>query len=100
MAGEDADGGEGPATRQRLDRWLWHARFARTRTLAQRLVADGRVRVNRERVVSPKRLVGAADMLTIAIGERVRVVRVVGISERRLPARELGRVYELVSETR
>lgn len=94
-ADRDVDG-----ERQRIDRWLWHARLAKTRTLAQRLVSEGRVRVNRERVTSPKRLVGRADVLTIAIGERVRVVRVVGVVERRLPAREVARVYELVSETR
>lgn len=84
--------------RQRLDRWLWHARLAKSRTLAQRLVAEGRVRVNRERITSPKKLVGVADVLTLALGERVRVVRIVGISARRLPAKDVGKLYELVSE--
>ncbi|MEM7566397.1 MAG: S4 domain-containing protein, partial [Pseudomonadota bacterium] len=43
-----------PAPPQRIDKWLWHARIVKTRTLAQKLVADGKVRLNREVVDAPK----------------------------------------------
>jgi ribosome-associated heat shock protein Hsp15 len=71
------------AEAQRIDKWLWHARFAKTRSGAQRLVLAGHVRVNREKVVSASRLVRSGDVLTIALGRGVAVVRVCGIAERR-----------------
>jgi ribosome-associated heat shock protein Hsp15 len=61
---------------QRLDKWLWFARVVRTRTLAAGLVADGRVRLNRERVTKPSQPVRAGDVLTITVGPRVRVLEV------------------------
>lgn len=71
------------AEAQRIDKWLWHARFARTRSGAQRLVLAGHVRVNREKVASASRLVRSGDVLTIALGRGVAVIRVTGIAERR-----------------
>ena len=52
--------------RQRLDKWLWFARFARTRTLAARLVTDGYVRVNGQRAASAATAVGLGDVVTVA----------------------------------
>lgn len=72
-----------PVDRQRLDKWLWHARVVRTRTAAQELVAAGRVRVNRERTTAPARAVRIGDVLTIALTGHVRVLRIVGFSDRR-----------------
>jgi len=80
---------------QRIDKWLWHARFARTRTAAQRLIAEGSVRVNREKVAASSRQVRAGDVLTLALGRDVRVVTVMAIVERRGGA-EIAR--ELYSE--
>ena len=71
------------AEAQRIDKWLWHARFARTRTAAQRLIEDGHIRVNREKVSASSRAVRVGDVLTIALARGVRVIRVLGISERR-----------------
>jgi ribosome-associated heat shock protein Hsp15 len=79
---------------QRIDKWLWHARFARTRSAAQRLAASGHVRVNREKVVAPSRLVRPGDVLTLALGGGVKVIRVCGIAERRGGAEEARRLYE------
>jgi ribosome-associated heat shock protein Hsp15 len=79
---------------QRIDKWLWHARFARTRSAAQRLAASGHVRVNREKVVAPSRLVRPGDVLTLALGGGVKVIRVCGIAERRGGAEEARQLYD------
>jgi ribosome-associated heat shock protein Hsp15 len=68
---------------QRIDKWLWHARFARTRGAAQQLARSGHVRVNRDKVREPSRLVRPGDVLTLGLGRGVRVIRVLKIAERR-----------------
>lgn len=68
---------------QRLDKWLWHARFARTRGAAQQLARSGHVRVNRDKVREPSRLVRPGDVLTLGLRRGVRVIRVLKIAERR-----------------
>ena len=83
-----------PEGRQRLDKWLWFARFAKTRTLAARLVADGAVRVNGVRADAPAKLVGPGDVLTIAAPHVTAVVRVVSPGDRRGPAPEARRLYD------
>lgn len=75
--------GEPRSDRQRIDRWLWHARLARTRSAAQALATSGQVRVNRERSESASRAVKLGDVLTVAFPTIVRVLRVKGFSERR-----------------
>lgn len=79
---------------QRIDKWLWHARFARTRGAAQRLALSGHVRVNRERVAAASRLVRPGDVLTIALRRNVRVVVVRAIGARRGSAAEAQHLYE------
>jgi len=78
----------------RLDKWLWHARFFRTRTLAARVVAAGRLRVNAARVTKPSTQVGPGDTLTFPQGPRVRVVRVRAAGARRGPAEEARTLYD------
>ncbi|SEP97562.1 heat shock protein Hsp15 [Faunimonas pinastri] len=78
---------------QRIDKWLWHARFVKTRTGAQKLAVSGDVRVNREKVSSASRLVHAGDVLTIATDQAVRVIHILGISERRGPFDEARLLY-------
>ncbi len=85
--------GAEPRATIRLDKWLWHARFFKTRGLASKLVGDGRVRVNAERTVKPARQVGAGDTLTFAQGSTVRVVRIVALGVRRGPAPEARALY-------
>jgi ribosome-associated heat shock protein Hsp15 len=80
--------------RQRVDRWLWHARVVRTRTAAQALVTAGKVRVNRERIDASSRAVKAGDVLTIALPGGVRVLKVVGFAERRGPPELARQLYE------
>lgn len=76
---------EGPE-RQRLDKWLWHARVVKTRSLAQRLVVAGKVRVNRTKVAAPSTPVRLGDVVTVALHQTVQVLRVAGFSQRRGPA--------------
>jgi ribosome-associated heat shock protein Hsp15 len=76
--------------RQRIDKWLWHARVVRTRSAAAALAASGHVRVNGERITAPSRMLRAEDVVTVALDRRVRVLKVAGFAERR-GAPEMGR---------
>jgi ribosome-associated heat shock protein Hsp15 len=78
----------------RLDKWLWHARFCKSRAIAARLVSDGAVRLNAERVVKPATPVRVGDGLSFAQGGRVRAVRVRALGFRRGPAPEAQALYE------
>lgn len=92
QAGDVAVPGE--SERQRIDKWLWHARVVKTRTLAQKLVNGGKVRVNREKVLAVSALVKIGDVMTIAVASRVRVLRVAGFSERRGSATMAQALFE------
>ncbi|MCL6282229.1 RNA-binding S4 domain-containing protein [Ruegeria sp. 2012CJ41-6] len=85
-------------TRQRLDKWLWHARFFKTRSLAAKLVAGGKVRVNGTRTEKPAQPVGPGDVLTFAQARDVRVIRIEAIGARRGPAPEAQQLYQDLSE--
>ena len=80
--------------RSRLDKWLWHARFFRTRALAQAACAAGKVRINSVRTQKAHQQVGPGDVLTLAQGGRIRVIRVRGLAERRGDASTAARLYE------
>lgn len=68
--------------RQRIDKWLWHARFVRTRSAAAALVEAG-VRLNGKRITSGSQLLRCGDVVTLALGGAVRVLEVEGFRERR-----------------
>jgi ribosome-associated heat shock protein Hsp15 len=76
--------------RQRIDKWLWHARIVKTRTAAAGLVTGGRVRVNGGRVTAPGHTLKIGDVVTTALDARVCIWRVEQFSERRGDA-EAGR---------
>ena len=88
------------AGRQRIDRWLWFARFAKTRSLAARLVADGFVRKDGRRVEASAKAVSIGDVLTIAAPHRTVVIRVLSPGERRGPAAEALALYEILEAPR
>lgn len=69
--------------RQRVDKWLWHARVVRTRSDAAALVSKGHVRLNGLREKSPGHTVKAGDVLTIALDSRIRILKVLEFAERR-----------------
>jgi ribosome-associated heat shock protein Hsp15 len=80
--------------RQRLDKWLWHARVVKARTSAAELVERGFVRINGVRETSPGHAVKSGDVLTVALDRSVRVMKVIGFSERRGDAASARVLYE------
>ena len=84
---------EGPAA-IRLDKWLFFARFFKTRTLAAKVIGTGDVRVNSVRVSKPGVNVKPGDVLTFAQGRAIRVVRIVDTGTRRGPASEAQALYD------
>lgn len=79
---------------QRLDKWLWHARFFKTRTLAAKLCNAGHVRSGGSAVTKAHHRVRVGDVLTFAQGRYVRVIRVLALGARRGPAPEARALYE------
>ena len=83
--------------RQRIDKWLWHARVVRTRSAAAALAASGHVRLNSRRIDAASRTVRAGDVVTVALDRTVRVLKVAGFAERRGSADAAAVLYEDLS---
>jgi ribosome-associated heat shock protein Hsp15 len=81
------------AQRQRLDKWLWHARVVKARSSAAELVESGRVRINGVRETSPGHGIKIGDVLTVTLDRTVRLMKVVAFSERRGDASEARALY-------
>jgi len=90
---------DGPAARLRLDKWLWAARFYKTRSLAAQAVEGGKVRLGGERV-KPAKEVKAGDWLELHIGEHQWSIEVRALSARRGPATEAALLYAETEESR
>ena len=86
--------------RQRLDKWLWHARVVKARSSAAALIEAGHVRLNGARETAPGHAVKAGDVLTIALDRSVRVLKVLGFSERRGDAAAARVLYEDLQSSR
>ncbi len=82
----------------RIDKWLWHARFCKTRAIAQDKATQGHIRLNGHRVEKASAAVRVGDVLTLPAGNRVIALRVLGLGERRGPAPEAQTLYELIEE--
>jgi ribosome-associated heat shock protein Hsp15 len=80
--------------RQRIDKWLWHARVVRTRSAAAALADAGLVRINGQRIDASSRPVRAGDVLTVALDRAVRVLKVTGFTERRGGAETVAALCE------
>lgn len=87
-----------PDPRQRVDKWLWFARVVKSRTGAAKLVEDGHVRVNSVRIDNPAKSVRPGDVLTVALDQDVRVLKVKAPGERRGPLEEARHLFEELSE--
>ncbi len=85
--------GAGGNNRLRVDKWLWYARFYKSRSLATRMVSTGRLRVNKRIVAKPHFQVKSGDVLTFAKGPHIRVIEILGIGTRRGPASEAATLY-------
>jgi ribosome-associated heat shock protein Hsp15 len=81
----------------RLDKWLWYARFFKTRALATKAISGGRFRLDGEVMSKPHRAAQPGQVLTFMKGDRVRVIRIVALGSRRGPATEAVSLYEDLS---
>jgi ribosome-associated heat shock protein Hsp15 len=84
---------KGSSDKVRIDKWLWAARFFKTRALAVEAIGGGKILVNDDRV-KPAKAVQAGDMVSIRLGPYEHVVAVVGLSERRGPAAAAALLYQ------
>lgn len=89
--------GEEPLRKERLDRFLFFSRAAKSRTLAQKIIESGAIRVNSERTDRTDHKVGAGDVLTMSIHNRIVVWRILDPGTRRGPASEAQGLYEDLS---
>ncbi len=78
----------------RLDKWLWFARFLKSRTLASKLCESGKARINKAIVQKAHQAVRVGDVLTFPLGHHVRVIAVRALGVRRGPAPEAATLYE------
>ncbi|WP_322867015.1 RNA-binding S4 domain-containing protein [Aquicoccus sp. G2-2] len=84
----------GSSEKLRVDKWLWYARFVKTRGIAAKLVTGGHLRVNGEKTLKAAQTVGPGDVLTFPQGRVIRVVRIVALGQRRGPAPEAQALYD------
>ncbi len=80
-------------TRQRIDKWLWHARMVRTRSGAAALVEAGYVRINGKRISACSQKVAIGDVVTLALDRSVRVLQIEGFCEKRGQAGSARALY-------
>ena len=89
MLGDDITG-----TGVRLDKWLWYARFFKTRALASKAISNGRFRLDGDLMSKPHRQANCGQVLTFSQGTRIRVVRIKALGSRRGPAQEAALLYD------
>ncbi len=78
----------------RVDKWLWHARFFKSRTLAGKFVNSGKVRLNGSAISKAHVALKSEDVLTFPLGPHIRLIRVIEMGTRRGPAKEAQTLYE------
>lgn len=93
MAGPGAKSRNFDSPKLRLDKYLWQARFFKGRDLAAEVVTSGHLRLNGQRCLKPGHAVGPGDVLTFPQGNRIRVIRILALGERRGPAPEAQALY-------
>lgn len=80
-------------SRQRIDKWLWHARVARTRTAAANIVTSGKVRIDSKRITRASHQVQVGQVVTAPQGNHIRVLEITGLTARRISAAETELLY-------
>ena len=78
----------------RIDKWLWYARFFKSRSLASKKATDGKIRINGEKTGRASSQIRTGDILTFAQGDSIRVIKVIALGTRRGPASEAVTLYE------
>ena len=89
---------DGKIDKVRIDKWLWWARFFKTRSLAAKKISNGAVRVNSQRVSKPSAEVTIDDVLTLKQEKIVQVIRVVSLGQRRESYEKAKKMYEYVED--
>lgn len=89
--------GQAPLRKERLDRFLFFSRAVKSRTLAQKIIEGGAIRVNSEKTERTDYKVGAGDVLTMSLNNRIVVWRILDCGTRRGPATEAQTLYEDMS---
>jgi len=79
---------------ERLDKWLWHARVVKARSAVVQLIREGHVRLNGTRVTAPGHVIRSGDVVTVVIGQWLRVLRVVGFAKQRGNAVAAREIYQ------
>lgn len=92
------DAGKPAEATLRLDKWLWHARFFKSRSLAAAYCAEGHLRLNRRHIDRASAPVRAGDVLTFPLGNAIRVIRVLALGKRRGPPAEARSLYAEIAE--
>jgi ribosome-associated heat shock protein Hsp15 len=98
MPPSDAPTNNNPQGRVRIDKWLWAARFFKTRSLAADAISAGKIEVNGERV-KPAKMLQAGDEVNVRLGPYLHVVKVRALSERRGPASVAATLYEETADS-
>ncbi|QJE74576.1 RNA-binding S4 domain-containing protein [Aerophototrophica crusticola] len=94
---DPADAADLAQGRLRLDKWLWYARFVKTRSLAAKLCTSGSIRTGGAPVTKASHMVRAGDVLTFPLGPHIRVIKILALAARRGPAPEAQALYEDLS---
>ena len=89
----DADANRTGSAPVRLDKWLWYARFFKTRSLATKMISSGQLRINGEVTSKPHRKAQIGQVLTFVQGPYIRVIRIDEIGKCRGPAAEAATLY-------
>ena len=89
---------DGKIDKVRIDKWLWWARFFKTRSLAAKKISNGAVRVNSCRVLKPSAEITIDDVLTLKQGKKVRVIRVVSLGQKREKYDIAKKMYEDIED--
>ncbi|MDJ0612357.1 MAG: RNA-binding S4 domain-containing protein [Rhizobiaceae bacterium] len=74
-----------PVTSQRIDKWLWHARITKTRSLAQKLVTGGKVRLDREKITNSSCKVNIGSVLTVTLSREIKILEIIAFADKRGP---------------
>lgn len=82
-----------PAPSQRLDKWLWHARVTKTRSLAQKLIASGKIRIDSTKTTSASQKVKFGQVLTITLPREIKILEIIAFAEKRGPYSQACLLY-------
>ncbi len=78
----------------RVDKWLWYARFSKSRSLASKLCESGKIRLNKRHIFKAHQILKVGDVLTLPFQDNIRIIRIVSLATRRGPFIEAKKLYE------